>query len=101
MKRLPVTLALFMVVAVMTWVATAQAAAIHGRGLRVSVPAASHGGTSVGLVFAVVVVLAVVIGAAVYVINAHRRQPTPAVSDGERSLGPGDKAASDQERKAA
>jgi hypothetical protein len=83
-------------------VSAAQAAVvIRGRGAPGSTLSLGHGGTSVGLVSAGLVALAIVLGGVVYAIVVDRRlvtpatpvaQPTP-LSDGE--------SRTEQERKAA
>lgn len=98
----PAALLSAVVVVLTLGVAVAQAAPlVRGRGMPRGTLPAGHGGTSIGLVIAGVVLVAIAVGGAVYAIVADRRLLTPAVTASEPTSLPSDRTESEQKRKAA
>jgi hypothetical protein len=92
-----------LVVTLTSGVSAAQAATVirGGRGMTQGALAGGHGGTSVGLVVIGIVVLALVVGGAVYAIVTDRRLVTAATTKAEPTPLHSVKTEPEQKRKAA
>jgi hypothetical protein len=98
----PATLVSAVAVLLTVGVSAAQAAVvIRGRGASSSTLSLGHSGTSVGLISASLVALALVVGGVVYAIVVDRRLVTPATPVAQPTPLSGGGSQPEQERKAA